>query len=433
MMKQREAGSRESFPLNLPVVICLILAVSGCSRQEPKSPEVIRPVKSILVLAGGETGSRAFPGIIEASKQVELAFQVTGLLVSLPVREGQKVVKDQVIAQLRPDEFRARLESLQGQLDRARANLQASRAGVRPEEKLRLEAKVRSVGAQLANAQAEFNRSAQLLRSRTISHLEHDRAETALRVAQENYNAALQTLEQGTVGREEEIQANEAEVRSLEGRVVEASIQLDDTTLRAPYDGVIAQRFVEQGQNVSARQPVIKFQDVQEISIALDIPEAVMSADLRSADIVKLDASFSAAPGVLFPVHITEIAQRADPVTQTFRVRAAMQAPKDFNLLPGMTATVTITYRRALVLGQRIVVPITALFQESPLSQVVWVIGSDGSVSRRPVKTGAVTGGGVEILEGIAPGDRVAVAGVSFLRDGMKVRDLGNGLSTGQP
>ena len=433
MMKQRDAGSRESFPLNVPVALCLFLAVSGCSRQESKVPEVIRPVKSILVLEGGETGSRAFPGIIEASKQVELAFQVTGLLVSLPVREGQKVVKDQVIAQLRPDEFRARLESLQGQLDRARANLQASRAGVRPEEKLRLEAKVRSVGAQLANAQAEFNRSAQLLRSRTISHLEHDRAETSLRVAQENYNAALRTLEQGTVGREEEIQANEAEVRSLEGRVVEASIQLDDTTLRAPYDGVIAQRFVEQGQNVSARQPVIKFQDVQEISIALDIPEAVMSADLRSADIVKLDASFRAAPGVLFPVHITEIAQRADPVTQTFRVRAAMQSPKGFHLLPGMTATVTITYRRALVLGQRIVVPITALFQESPLSQVVWVIGSDGSVSRRPVKTGAVTGGGVEILEGIAPGERVAVAGVSFLRDGMKVRDLGNGLSTGQP
>ena len=432
MMKQRDAGSRESFPLNLPVVICLILAVAGCSRQEPKTVNVIRPVKSILVLAGGETGSRAFPGIIEASKQVELAFQVTGLLVSLPVREGQKVVKDQVIAQLRPDEFRARLDSLNGQLDRARANLQASRAGVRPEE-MRLEAKVRSVGAQLANAQAEFNRSAQLLRSRTISHLEHDRTETALRVAQENYNAALQTLEQGTVGREEEVQANEAEVRSLEGRVVEAAIQLDDTTLRAPYDGVIAQRFVEQGQNVSARQPVIKFQDVQEISIALDIPEAVMSADLRSADIVKLDANFSAAPGLQFPVHITEIAQRADPVTQTFRVRAAMQSPKDFNLLPGMTATVSITYRRALVLGQQIVVPITALFQESPLSQVVWVIGADGSVSRHPVKTGAVTGGGIEILEGIAPGDRIAVAGVSFLRDGMKVRDLGNGLSTGRP
>jgi RND family efflux transporter MFP subunit len=257
--------------------------------------------------------------------------------------------------------------------------------------------------------------------------------ETALRVAQENYNAALQTLEQGTVGREEEIQANEAEVRSLEGRVVEAAIEMDDTTLRAPYDGVIAQRFVEQGQNVSARQQVIKFQDVNEITIALDIPEAVMSADLRSADIVNLDANFSAAPGLQFPVHITEIAQRADPVTQTFRVRAAMQAPSDFNLLPGMTATVTIAYRRALVLGQQIVVPITALFQESPLSQVVWVIGTDGTVSRRQVKTGDVTGGGIEILEGIQPGDRVAVAGVSFLRDGMKVRDLGNGLSTGQP
>lgn len=414
-------------------MLSLMLCVAGCSRKEPSHPEVIRPVKTMLIQAAGETSSRSFPGIIEASKQVELAFQVTGLLVSLPVREGQKVVKGQVIGQLRQDEFKARLEALKGQLDRARANLQASRAGVRPEERLRLEAQARAVSAKLANAQAEFNRSAQLLNNRVISPLEHERTETSLRVAQENYHAAIQTLEQSTVGRDEEVQANEAEVRSLEGRVVEADIQLDDTTLRAPYDGVIAQRFVEQGQNVSARQPVIKFQDVNEVTIALDIPESVMISDLRSADIVKLQASFGAAPGIQFPVHITEIAQRADPVTQTFRVRVAMQSPSTLNLLPGMTATVGLTYRRALVLGNQVLVPSTALFQENSGQQIVWVIAPDGSVLRRPIKTGSVTGGSVEILEGVLPGDRIATAGVSFIREGMKVKDLGNGLSSSRP
>lgn len=421
------------FSLKLSSLLFLLVFIAGCSRQAPPRTEVVRPVKTMLIMAASDNNSRSFPGIIEASKQVELAFQVTGLLTNLPIREGEKVVKGQVIAQLRPDEFKARLEALQGQLDRARANLQASRAGVRPEERLRLEAQARAVSAKLANAQAEFNRSAQLLRNRVISSLEHERTETSLRVAQENYNAAIQTLQQSTVGREEEIQANEAEVRSLEGRVVEANIQLDDTTLRAPYDGVIAQRFVEQGQNVSARQRVIKFQDVNEITIALDIPESVMISDLRSADIMKLQASFSAAPGLQFPVHITEIAQRADPVTQTFRVRVAMQSPAELNLLPGMTATVGLTYRRALVLGNQILVPSTAVFQENSGAQIAWVIGSDGSVQRHPVKTGAATGGSVEILEGVLPGDRIAVAGVSFLREGMKVNDLGNGLSASQP
>ena len=74
------------------------------------------------------------------------------------------------------------------------------------------------------------------------------------------------------IARQEDIEAQEAEVRGLEGRVVEANVQLKDSTLRAPYDGVIAQRFVEQGQNVRAKEPVVQFQDVDEIDIVVDVP-----------------------------------------------------------------------------------------------------------------------------------------------------------------
>ncbi len=236
----------------------------------------------MLVSPGGDTTTRVFPGRVEASRQAELAFQVSGVLVSLPVREGQAVAKGDVIGQLRQEEFQARLAALQGQLDTARANLLAARSGARPEERLRLEAQVRSAGAQLTNARAELDRATQLLRSRTISRVEFDRAETSFQVAQENHRAASQTLEQATIGREEDIQAREAEVRGLEGRVVEANIQLQDSTLRAPFDGVIARRFVEQGQNVRAMEPVVQFQNATEIEVAVDIPETVMAAEIRA-------------------------------------------------------------------------------------------------------------------------------------------------------
>jgi len=167
---------------------------------------------------------------------------------------------------------------------------------------------------------------------------------------------------------------------------------------------------------------------VDEIDVAVDVPETVMAADLRQADIVQLLAEFSGAPGIQFPVHITEVAQRADPVTQTFRVRAAMKSPPDVNLLPGMTATVSLTYRRASILGSQILVPIAAVFKDPAGEQVAWVIEQDQSVTRRPVKIGAATGGRMEILEGLQPGDRIVVAGVSALHDGMKVRDLGDAL-----
>jgi multidrug resistance efflux pump len=283
----------------------------------------------MVVVAGGEPHVRTFPGKVEASTKVELTFQVPGLLAKLPVKEGQKLAKGEVIGQLRQDEFQARLKALQGQLGQARAALTALRAGERPEERQRRESQVRAAVAKLANAKADFDRSSRLIRTNAVSREEFQASQAVYRVAQEEHKAAQQTLEKGSIAREEDIEAQEAVVRGLEGQVVEANIQLHDTTLHAPYDGVIAQRFVEQGQNVRAKQPVVKFQDVEEIEVAVDVPETVMVADLRSADVLELVAEFSGAPGLRFPVHIKEIGQRADPVTQTFRVRAAMKSPTD--------------------------------------------------------------------------------------------------------
>jgi multidrug efflux system membrane fusion protein len=415
-----------------PIGLSIIWLAAGCSPPAATRSDVIRPVKTMVVTAGSESHVRTFPGKAEASKKVELAFQVPGLLVNLPVKEGQRVAKGELIAQLRQDEFQARLKTLQGQLDQGRASLRALRSGDRPEQRLRLEAQVRAAEAKLANARAELERSARLLPSRAISRTDYDLAETAFRVAQEDEKAARQLLEKGTIAREEDIEAQKGAVRGLEGRVVEANLQLQDSTLHAPYDGVIAQRFVEQNQNIRAAEAIVKFQDVDEIDVAVDVPEGIMAADIRSADIVEMLAEFSGAPGQQFPVHIKEIAQRADPVTQTFRVRAAMKAPPEANVLPGMTATVTLTYRRASILDNRILVPISAVSKNAVGEQVVYVIGSDQTVSGRKVKIGEATGSQIEIVDGLQPGDRIAVAGVTQLRDGVKVRDLGDALGGSQ-
>ena len=76
-----------------------------------------------------------------------------------------------------------------------------------------------------------------------------------------------------------------------------------------------------------AKEPVVQFQDVDEVDIVVDVPETVMVADIRSAEIVQMMATFSSAPGLEFPVRIKEIAQAADPTTQTFEVRVGMKSP----------------------------------------------------------------------------------------------------------
>lgn len=431
MIRPTCSGGPTLFAAKIPLTLVGILI--GCSRPAAPPANVVRPVKTMIVTAGDDTRVRSFPGRVETSRNVELAFQVAGLLVKLPVKEGQEVKEGDVIGQLREDEFKARLNSLQGQLDQARANLQALRAGERPEEIRRREAQVRAARARLSKSRADLDRATRLVGSRTISRAEFDSTESAFRVAEEEYTAALELLEKGSVAREEDVQAGEAAVRGLEARVVEANLNLQDSTLRAPYDGVIAQRFVEEGQNVQVKQPIVRLQDVEEIDIAVDVPETVMVADIRTADIVELVAELSGAPGIQIPVHIREIAQVADPTTQTFNVRVAMQAPPGIRALPGMTATVTATYRRASILGKRIAVPIGSIAKSALGSQQAWVIDADDKVVSRPVKLGDVLGGDIEILDGLNPGDRIAVAGVSFLREGMQVTDLGDGLGDRLP
>ncbi len=418
--KRLEHVSSSSF-----VVFALLC---GCQPTPPPRTELIRPVKTMLVAAGEDVRIRSFPGTVEASRRVELAFQVSGLLVDFPVKEGQEVKKGDLIGQVRKDEFEARLTALQGQLDQARAELVALRMGERPEERLRRESQVRAAQARLANARTERNRLAPLVPRGAISRSEFELAETQYEIAIEELAAAQQLVEKGMIGREEDILAKEAQIRGLEGRVVEANIQVNDCTLTAPFDGVIAQRFVEQGQNVRAKDPIVRFQDADEVEIAVDVPEAVMATDIRRADILKMVAEISGLPGRSFPVRIREIAQVADPTVQTFNVRVAMPAPTEVRVLPGMTATVTVDYRRANVLGQRILVPISAVYERSNGKQVVWLINKDNEAKSRPVEVGSVQGGDIEITKGLEPGDRIAVAGVSFLRDGMKVRDLGDAL-----
>src|SRR5215813_14116511 len=94
--------------LQLPLVLSAICLAVGCSSQKPKETEQVRPVKTIIVSAGNKPDVRTFPGKVEAAKSVDLAFQVPGLLLKEPGKEGERVAKGQVIAQLRPDEFQAR-------------------------------------------------------------------------------------------------------------------------------------------------------------------------------------------------------------------------------------------------------------------------------------------------------------------------------------
>jgi membrane fusion protein, multidrug efflux system len=331
--------------LGLPLALSIICLAPGCSRKNTTRSETVRTVKTITIPTEDRFDVRSFPGRVEASKRVELAFQVPGVLVNLPVKEGQSVARGEIIAQLRSEGFKARLETVQGQLDQARAVLKALHLGDRPEEQLLQEAQEHVTAVKLANARTEFERYAQLAQSGAASRSEYDLAETNYLVAQEDHKTALQLIERRTPGRQLDIDAQEAAVRRFSGLVGEAKLRLEDCTLRAPFDGVVAERFVDEGQSITVNRPVVRFQSFGAIDIVVNVPAAVMTSDIRSRSIEGFLAEISGAPGRQYPVHIKEVPQVADATTRTFPVRFEMKPPSDLTVLPGMTATVTVSYR----------------------------------------------------------------------------------------
>src|SRR5262245_20687653 len=402
--------------------ICLVV---GCSSKPETAP--VRPVKTLVVASDSQPSVRSFPGRVEAARSVDLAFQVPGLLIQEPGKEGQRVVKDQPIAQLRQEEFQARLIAAESQLAQAQAALSALKAGERSEEQLRRESQLRAAEARVENAKTESERYARLLQSSAVSRSDYELAQTTYRVAQEEQQAARQIVEKGAAARQEDIEAQEAVVRGLESRVCEARVQFRDSTLRAPYDGVIAQRLVNEGQPIVANTPVVKFQD-DEIDIVVDVPETFMATEMRNPANLSMFAQFSGSPqGQKFPVSLKEAAQEADPRTQTFKVRVTTKRPSGFTALPGMTAVVTVAYRPSGA-PSRMLVPVSAVTRLDSGEQVVWVLGENQMVSPRPVRMGAARGDSIEILSGLRPGDRIVVAGGWAVHDGMRVTDMDNAL-----
>jgi RND family efflux transporter MFP subunit len=138
-------------------------------------------------------------------------------------------------------------------------------------------------------------------------------------------------------------------------------------------------------------------------------------------------AEFAAAPGRQFPLTIKEYATRADPRTQTYQVTLQMPRPKGINILPGMTATVHGSPPVEQKGDDRFVVPAIAVFADEAGTSHVWVVDKDTmKVHKRKVTSGDLTGtDSIRIIDGLRPGEMIAVAGASQLREGMQVRAMG--------
>ena len=213
-------------------------------------------------------------------------------------------------------------------------------------------------------------------------------------------------------------------MRSLEASLAAATDELRYTYLNAPFDGAITAKYVDNFQDVQAKEKIVRLLDSSKIEMVVNIPENMIS-DLPNVETITV--TFDAFPDQPVDADIFEVGTEASLTTRTYPVTLIMDQPEGFTILAGMAGRARGLLRVAE--GEettRAHVPVAAVFSPPTEQQdYVWVIDeASGAASRRAVTTGQLVEGGIEILEGLEPGDWVATAGVYSLRKGQRVSIL---------
>ena len=278
-------ASKKARPRIVGAVVGIILmavavysvAFVDWTTEIPPEPPVVRPLKTMVIAGPFSASGRKYPGKVAANEEVNLAFQVSGQLIELPVRKGLDVAQGELLGRLDARDFENTLATRQAALTSARADYERIKS---------LYERDMAASKETIDSEAIYNAA----------------------VAQENI----------------------------------AQKAFDDTRLHAPFAGVIADTFVDNFQNVSAKQSVLSLQDVSSIEIVVNVPEerVVRATRGKEKDLYRFVASFEYLPDQEFEVEFKEFSTEADPATQTYEATFVMPALEDASILPGMTVTV---------------------------------------------------------------------------------------------
>ena len=197
--------------------------------------------------------------------------------------------------------------------------------------------------------------------------------------------------------------------------------QLADTRLYAPISGYIQAKMHESGETVSAGMPVVSMFNAGDVEIEVFVP-AIDHA--RQSDLLSATCSFDVTPGIVYPLEIVRVSKEAN-ATQLYAARLRIKGDYDHSkITPGMSTMVYVTYNAPNEVDG-VTVPTTAIDRRNEQTAVFVLDKSTGTVKRRVVEVGHIDlDGNIQVLEGLKPKETVVCAGVRYLSDGQKVKEM---------
>lgn len=349
------ASNRKVAGPGIAWVLTLVLQAAAQATPPAAAVPASGALASVTIEGRGNSESSGFDGVVEAVRQTVIAAQVPGAVLALTVKAGDSVKAGQVLARLD-----------------ARAAQQNAAAG---------DAQVRAARAEQELATREVERQRQLLAKQYISQAALERAEA-------------------------QFKATEAQVAAQLAQAGAARTQSGFYVLSAPYAGVIAEVSVVQGDMAMPGRALMTLYDPAALRVTAPLPQA-SAARLSAADAVKTTRievpGLPAARANQMPTRIS-VLPTADPATHTVPVR--FDLPAGTGAAPGMFARVWLPLAGAA--ATRIYVPSRSLVRRAEMN-AVYVLDAADKPLLRQVRLGRVSGESVEVLAGIAIGERVVL------------------------
>ena len=349
--------------------LSFFLTISACREAPPPPPERIRAIKTITVSEQASGKLRQFSGVVEAADRSSIGFEVSGNVREVRVDVGDKITKGQVLAVLDKRTYNIDVKSAEAELGRAEV--------------------------QLADKRNDLDRFQRINKQDpgAVSQASLDQSQAAVD------------------GARKQVQFRKSQLKL-------AQRDLEKTVLRAPFDGVIANRYIDAFNEVARGQKCFDVFENTGMEVAVSIPEDAID-DIRMEQ--EGEIRFSVIADRTYQGRVTEISKVAG-TANAFPIKLTVEDP-DQRIRPGMTARVTL-----LLAGDdqkaAYLIPISAVAQrgESKKGFVFTYDPQTSTVKQSKIEASSVRGNSVLITEGVKDGDIIAVAGVSFLEDGQEVK-----------
>ncbi|WP_086932072.1 efflux RND transporter periplasmic adaptor subunit [Agarilytica rhodophyticola] len=242
--------------------------------------------------------------------------------------------------------------------------------------------------------------------------------------AEDEYQRAVRLSEEDAIARTV-LEQRRAQRDISKAQLDSAEKALADSTLRAPYDGIVAQTTVERLATVSPGQVLVVLMGEELLKATIDLPAnflARIPKEESESEKRKVFVILDVAPDQPIEAEFEEAELLADTASQTYAITFTFPPPANLNVFPGMNATIELS-RESEKTDTRVAVPLSSISSDGE-QQYVWIVDRETmTVSKRQVKVEDGVGDTQVIIEGLKQDDVIAGAGAAYLSEGMKIRE----------